>query len=261
MAYCNNCGQTIHAGEQYCVNCGMKIETEVFTETVSTASEFDTASTPEASSIDSNEDDVQDFTSNLNQDDTTVPNYGQQNSRAPQDEVPNYGQQYTAPEHDTAQQAGPSQYGYSGNTDYNQNSQNGQPHGPYYRGSGSAEPDDSFEPYKVQSVLAYIPCLFFIPLVACPKSTFARYHANQGLVLLITWFVYSVVSKVIKGITLAITGGYSSWFGFGNPLYSAVNGILSLVNLGLLALMIIGMVRASRGEKTPLPIIGGIKLL
>lgn len=36
---------------------------------------------------------------------------------------------------------------------------------------------------KVMAVLAYIGILFLIPLLAAPNSRFARFHANQGLVL------------------------------------------------------------------------------
>ena len=38
---------------------------------------------------------------------------------------------------------------------------------------------------KVMSALAYLWILFFLPLVVCPDSKFGRYHANQGLVLLL----------------------------------------------------------------------------
>lgn len=37
---------------------------------------------------------------------------------------------------------------------------------------------------KIFGVLAYIGILWLVPLLAAPKSKFAKYHANQGLVYL-----------------------------------------------------------------------------
>ena len=38
---------------------------------------------------------------------------------------------------------------------------------------------------KVMAVLAYIGILVLVPLLAAPNSKYARYHANQGLLLFI----------------------------------------------------------------------------
>lgn len=38
---------------------------------------------------------------------------------------------------------------------------------------------------KIWSVLAYFGILFFLPLVAVPNSAYGKFHANQGLILLI----------------------------------------------------------------------------
>ena len=38
---------------------------------------------------------------------------------------------------------------------------------------------------KAMSILAYFGILFFLPLVVCPQSRFGRFHANQGLILLL----------------------------------------------------------------------------
>ena len=43
---------------------------------------------------------------------------------------------------------------------------------------------------KVYAILAYIGFLVLVPLIAVPKSKFARFHANQGLVLLIGEVAY-----------------------------------------------------------------------
>ena len=107
----------------------------------------------------------------------------------------------------------------------------------------SPPPHQSFDPNDVQAnktmaILAYI--IFLIPLLAAKDSAFARYHTNQGLVLLIT----VIAANVILGIIPLI-----GWL------------LLPLANLALFVLMILGIVNAANGEAKPLPIIGGISLL
>lgn len=38
---------------------------------------------------------------------------------------------------------------------------------------------------KIWSILAYFGILFFLPLVGVPNSAYGKFHANQGLILLI----------------------------------------------------------------------------
>ena len=102
---------------------------------------------------------------------------------------------------------------------------------------------------KVVSALAYF--IFFIPLLAAKESKFARYHANQGLVLLIACIILSIVYSILSSVLFAI-----SWrVGF------AVTGILGVVFIIPTALAIIGIINAVNGKKKPLPIIGGITIL
>lgn len=51
------------------------------------------------------------------------------------------------------------------------------------------------EKNKTMAGLAYI--LFFLPLVASPDSPFGRFHANQGLVLLLFALIGSFVLSII----------------------------------------------------------------
>ena len=51
------------------------------------------------------------------------------------------------------------------------------------------------EKNKLMTGLAYL--LFFLPLLACPKSKFAKFHANQGLLLFIITLVGSIVLSLI----------------------------------------------------------------
>lgn len=60
------------------------------------------------------------------------------------------------------------------------------------------------------AVLAYFGILVLIPILAAKESKFARFHANQGLILLITGVAYSifvqVVIKIVAFISYALAG-------------------------------------------------------
>lgn len=91
---------------------------------------------------------------------------------------------------------------------------------------------------KGMAILAYF--IFFLPLLLAPNSKFAKYHANQSLVLLIAWVVVMVFGTLVP----------------------AIGWILSpLAGLFILILWIMGIINASRGEMKPLPLIGNITIL
>lgn len=103
---------------------------------------------------------------------------------------------------------------------------------------------------KGMGVLAYLGILVLIPIFAAKESPFARFHANQGLILCIAEIAYSIVLAVLSAILLAI-----SW-----RLNFIVN-ILDLVNLVFLAFAIIGIINVCKGEEKELPVIGSFRIL
>lgn len=92
---------------------------------------------------------------------------------------------------------------------------------------------------KVMGILAYV--LFFVPLLAAPKSPFAKYHANQGLLLLIL----AIAVNVIGGIVPVV-----GWF-----------LILPAGTIVVLVLFVMGIINASNGVMKPLPLIGNYTLI
>ena len=96
---------------------------------------------------------------------------------------------------------------------------------------------DDIEKNKAMGLLAYI--LFFIPLLAAKDSPFARYHANQGLVL----FLCGLISSVLWIIPIL------GWI---------IAPILSIV---ITILAVIGIINALNGKAKELPIIGKFKIL
>jgi uncharacterized membrane protein len=111
------------------------------------------------------------------------------------------------------------------------------------------DPDDA-EKHKIFGIIAYLSILCLVPILAAKESPFAKYHANQGLVLFLLEIVIWIALFVI-GIILAMLPA-------GLGFLSAVFALLYLVPL---ALLIYGIINAAAGKCVPLPVIGGIKLL
>lgn len=104
---------------------------------------------------------------------------------------------------------------------------------------------------KVVFILAYFGILFFLPLVSCPNSKAGRFHANQGLLLLITSVAGQIAITILSTIILAISLRF--W---------ALTSLLSWVwAIAILVLIIIGMMNANKGEQKPLPIIGKMTII
>lgn len=98
-------------------------------------------------------------------------------------------------------------------------------------------PED-IEKNKVISALAYF--IFFLPLIVSADSKFGRFHANQGLLLLIT----AIAGSIILGLI---------------PIIGWV--LLPLFSLAIFVLAIVGLVGAINGKAKDLPIIGKYRLI
>lgn len=93
---------------------------------------------------------------------------------------------------------------------------------------------------KVMAVLSYLGCLIFIPIFAGRKNKFARFHLNQGLVLLVSNVILSAVVNCIP----------------------KVGSILTIfASIAILIFEIIGIVNAATGKVKELPLIGKIKII
>lgn len=104
--------------------------------------------------------------------------------------------------------------------------------------TGQFDPNDIAQ-NKTTALLSYIGFLFLVPLLSAKDSAFARFHANQGIVL----FILEIVSGILVFIPI-------------------IGGIISLV-VWLVALVfaILGIVNAANGRAKQLPLIGGITIL
>jgi len=102
---------------------------------------------------------------------------------------------------------------------------------------------------KTMGILAYL--IFFLPLIACPQSPFGKFHANQGLLVLILSVGGSIVLGILQAIVLAI-------FWVLGILFTLIWIVFPIL---ILVLVIMGMVSASKGEMKPLPIIGKFTII
>ena len=100
------------------------------------------------------------------------------------------------------------------------------------------------------AILAYFGILVVIPILAAKESKFARFHANQGLVLFIASVAYMIMLEIIKSIIVSISTGL---------LF--ITTILGLTYLVFMVLGIMGIVNAATGKAKELPIIGKFSLL
>ncbi len=85
-----------------------------------------------------------------------------------------------------------------------------------------------------------------MPLLAAKDSPYAKFHANEGLVLFLFGIVLSIGFMVLA-VPLA-------FLPFLIPVLAAMTPIIWL---GSLVLMIIGIINAANGHMKPLPLIGG----
>ena len=114
----------------------------------------------------------------------------------------------------------------------------------------TVDPKDA-EDNKVMAVLAYLGILVLVPIFAAKESPFARYHANQGLILLIAGIAIYMITYIATFVIIAISLSLA-W------IISIFNAV---VGLGMLAFIIIGIINAIKGEAKELPLIGKYTIL
>ena len=121
----------------------------------------------------------------------------------------------------------------------------------YYGFSGEdkkeQKPPEEGQQKKVLCCLAYfMGLLFFLPLIFYPEDEFAKFHANQSLVILLACIIFSTACGLLGripgvGIVFGIVGG--------------VIGVL------LVVACIFGILSVVRNEKKKLPVIGLFRII
>ena len=92
---------------------------------------------------------------------------------------------------------------------------------------------------KAVCVAAYIPFLFFLPLVAAKGSPVGKFHASQGL--LITLF--SIIAAMVSGITFI--GSLVAW----------------VLRIAIVVAVVMAIVNTGSGKVKRIPFVGNIELI
>lgn len=122
---------------------------------------------------------------------------------------------------------------------------------PVYSAPAGSEPT----PDRGMGILAYLGIFVLFPIFAARNSEFARFHANQGLVLLLCEVGYWILQFL-----LTLIAGLISWrLG---AVVGVILGIISyVVSIAALVLIVMGIISALKSQTKELPLIGKIKLL
>lgn len=97
---------------------------------------------------------------------------------------------------------------------------------------------EDIEKGKTMAGLSYL--LFFLPLVVCPESKYAKFHANQALLLLIAAIAGNIILSIIP-----IVG----WM------------LIPIFGICILVLGVMGLINGFGGKAKRLPIIGKFTLI
>lgn len=113
------------------------------------------------------------------------------------------------------------------------------------------------EANKVLALFSYLGLLVLVPIFAAKHSPYARYHANQGLVLLVGMIIWGVIDGVVTALLRALLGNALGLWG----MYSLCGTALNIIYAGFSILAVIGIINVLNGRAKELPIIGKYKLL
>ena len=225
MAFCQNCGAQFSEGAKFCPSCGTPVQA------VEAPAPVQQEAVPVMAAAPAPEP-VQVATPAAVMEKEPVP-------QQPEPQQPAY--QQPAPQQPVYQQPAPQQPVY----------QQPAPQQSPYQQTIPGNPLTEEQTKKGLAILAYFGILFLIPLFAAKKGSFARYHANQSLVLFIFMVVFNVLSTVLGNILVNIS-----------PLLTlVVTGVFSLLVLVLCVFALIGIIHAAKGQRKPVPIIGGITII
>ena len=124
-----------------------------------------------------------------------------------------------------------------------------------YTPVSSAPVDAELTVDRGMGILAYLGIFVLFPIFAERNSKFARFHANQGLVILLCEVGYWIIQFLLTWLAGLISWRLAAVVG-------TIMGIISfLLGIVLLVFMIMGIVSALKRQTKPLPFIGKIKLL
>ncbi|MHB1314144.1 MAG: zinc-ribbon domain-containing protein [Christensenellales bacterium] len=119
------------------------------------------------------------------------------------------------------------------------------------QGANAQTSQSDIEQNKGMAILSYIGFLALVPYFAATNSPFARYHAVQGLNLMIFEIAYGIVFGILCAIFYAIS--------FYAGLVISYILLIGWAAFGILS--IIGIINAANGKMKALPIIDKFQII
>lgn len=105
---------------------------------------------------------------------------------------------------------------------------------------------------KITALLSYLGILVIIPVLLRKKSPYVNFHANQGLVLFIAEFFFTVILQGLR------------WLGNLNILLSGfllAASALRILQILFFCFSVMGIIQICCDQAKPLPIIGRFHIL
>jgi uncharacterized membrane protein len=100
----------------------------------------------------------------------------------------------------------------------------------------------------------WIPVTSIIVLVTEKENRMVRFHAFQALIMGLAIFAFSIVISIVIGVVMLVGGAISPYLGLIVSLVSLL--IWIVIAIALLALWVLCLVKAYRGEMYKVPFVG-----
>ena len=110
---------------------------------------------------------------------------------------------------------------------------------------------------KAMAILSYIGILCLIPYFAEKNNKYVRYHALQGLNLLILSLIVSVASGIVAAVGTALA--FIPFVGF--ILTGIVYLVVTVLSAGPFVLAVMGVVYAFQDQAKELPVLNKVKII
>jgi uncharacterized membrane protein len=116
---------------------------------------------------------------------------------------------------------------------------------PQYGGPPPPPPGAGLPPNTAAAIayITFIPAVIFLVMDPYKRSNFVRFHAWQCIVLTGVWVLFAIIFGILSVVHIL-------WI-----LFAIVH---ALINLGLFIFWLIAIIKASKGERYHIPVVGDL---
>lgn len=114
----------------------------------------------------------------------------------------------------------------------------------------------------IYSTFAYLGPLALIPYFANKENNeFIKFHATQGMNLLISWILYSILKSVLSLVKVKKRVTIFTQVGIMYETPKIITIFLTILGLGILSLSIIGIINVFNGKEKKIPLLEKINII